>query len=121
MKVEMPAPHISRTRGAVMPAPRIAIVGAGLSGLVLARILRVHGVPSTVYELDAAPDARRQGGLLDLHVETGQRAMRDAGLYEEFRARVQPQAEHLRVMDKAGTVFIDRGPADGGSFRPEIA
>jgi phytoene dehydrogenase-like protein len=42
-----------------MPAPRIAVVGAGLSGLVLARILRLHGVTSTVYELDAAPDARR--------------------------------------------------------------
>ena len=52
--------------------------------------------------------------------ELAPRAMRDAGLYEEFRARVQPQAEHLRVMDKAGTVFIDRGPADGESFRPEI-
>jgi 2-polyprenyl-6-methoxyphenol hydroxylase-like FAD-dependent oxidoreductase len=103
-----------------MPAPRIAVVGAGLSGLVLARILRLHGVTSTVYELDAAPDARRQGGLLDLHVESGQRAMRDAGLYEEFRARVRPEAEHFRVMDKAGTVFIDRGPADGESFRPEI-
>src|SRR4051812_44496863 len=103
-----------------MPAPRIAVVGAGLSGLVLARILRLHGVTSTVYEMDDAPDARRQGGLLDLHVESGQRAMRDAGLYDEFRARIQPQAEHFRVMDKAGTVFIDRGPADGESVRPEI-
>ena len=39
---------------------RIAIAGAGLGGLVLARILRRHGVASTVYELDAGPDARRQ-------------------------------------------------------------
>jgi 2-polyprenyl-6-methoxyphenol hydroxylase-like FAD-dependent oxidoreductase len=103
-----------------MSLPRISVVGAGIGGLVLARILHRHGVASTVYELDAGPDARRQGGWLDLHVESGQRALLDAGLLEEFRARTQPQGEHLRVMDKAGTVFIDRGPADGEGLRPEI-
>jgi 2-polyprenyl-6-methoxyphenol hydroxylase-like FAD-dependent oxidoreductase len=74
-----------------MSFPRIAIVGAGLGGLVLARILRRHGVASTVYELDAGPDARRQGGLLDLHVGSGQRALHDAGLLEQFRANTLPQ------------------------------
>lgn len=103
-----------------MPLPRIAIVGAGIGGLVLARILHRHGVTATVYELDAGPAARRQGGWLDLHVESGQRALRDAGLFEEFRARTQPQGEHLRVLDKAGTVWIDRGPGDGEGGRPEI-
>ena len=103
-----------------MSLPRIAIVGAGIGGLVLARILHTRGVASTVYERDAGPDVRRQGGLLDLHVESGQRALLDAGLFEEFRARTHPQGEHLRVMDKAGTVFIDRGPADGEGLRPEI-
>ena len=100
--------------------PRIAIVGAGLSGLVLARILHRHGVASTVYEADAGPDARRQGGLLDLHVGSGQQALHDAGLYEQFRANTQPQGESLRVMDKAGTVFIDRSPEGGEGLRPEI-
>jgi 2-polyprenyl-6-methoxyphenol hydroxylase-like FAD-dependent oxidoreductase len=102
-----------------MSFPRIAIVGAGLSGLVLARVLHTHGVTSTVYELDAGPDARRQGGWLDLHVESGQRALDDAGLLEQFRAHTHPQGENVRVMDKAGTVFIDRGP-DGEGLRPEI-
>lgn len=103
-----------------MSFPRIAIVGAGLGGLVLARILRRHGIASTVYELDAGPDARRQGGLLDLHVGSGQRALHDAGLLEQFRANTLPQGEHVRVMDKAGTVFIDRGPEGGEGLRPEI-
>jgi 2-polyprenyl-6-methoxyphenol hydroxylase-like FAD-dependent oxidoreductase len=103
-----------------MSFPRIAIVGAGLGGLVLARILRRHSVASTVYELDAGPDARRQGGLLDLHVGSGQRALHDAGLLEQFRASTLPQGEHVRVMDKAGTVFIDRGPEGGEGLRPEI-
>jgi 2-polyprenyl-6-methoxyphenol hydroxylase-like FAD-dependent oxidoreductase len=104
-----------------MPSsPRIAIVGAGLSGLVLARILSRHGLASTVYERDAGPDTRRQGGLLDLHVESGQWALREAGLYEDFRALTQPQAEAMRVLDKAGTVFIDQAPEDTEGLRPEI-
>jgi 2-polyprenyl-6-methoxyphenol hydroxylase-like FAD-dependent oxidoreductase len=111
---------MSTGAGARMSLPRIAIVGAGLGGLVLARILHRNGVASTVYELDAGPGARRQGGLLDLHVESGQRALHDAGLFEQFRASTQPQREHLRVMDKAGTVFIDRGPEGSEGLRPEI-
>jgi 2-polyprenyl-6-methoxyphenol hydroxylase-like FAD-dependent oxidoreductase len=68
-----------------MQEPGIAIIGAGLGGLVLARILQIHGIPSTVYELDVAADARKQGGSLDMHEESGQLALRTAGLYEEFR------------------------------------
>jgi 2-polyprenyl-6-methoxyphenol hydroxylase-like FAD-dependent oxidoreductase len=103
-------------------SPSIAVVGGGLAGLVLARILQQHGIASTVHELDAAPDARRQGGLLDLHVESGQLALREAGLYERFRRLTVPQGEAMRVMDKAGTVFIDQPSPDssGDSGRPEI-
>lgn len=103
-------------------SPSIAVVGGGLSGLVLARILQQHGIACTVYELDASADARRQGGLLDLHVESGQLALREAGLYEQFRRLTRPQAEAMRVMDKAGTVFIDQAPPDSSddSGRPEI-
>ena len=50
----------------------IAIVGAGLSGLVCARILQLNGIPVTVYEADATPDSRQQGGSLDIHDDTGQ-------------------------------------------------
>jgi 2-polyprenyl-6-methoxyphenol hydroxylase-like FAD-dependent oxidoreductase len=103
-------------------SPSIAVVGGGLSGLVLARILQLHNIACTVYELDATATARRQGGLLDLHVESGQRALREAGLYEQFRRLTVPQGEALRVMDKAGTVFIDQPSADSSadSGRPEI-
>lgn len=98
----------------------IAIVGGGLGGPVLARILQLHGIASTVYELDAALDARQQGGMLDLHEESGQRALREAGLYEEFRKLVHPEGEAMRVLDKAGTVFIDQRAEEGGRGRPEV-
>jgi 2-polyprenyl-6-methoxyphenol hydroxylase-like FAD-dependent oxidoreductase len=99
--------------------PTIAIVGAGLSGLVLARVLQQHGVESTVYESDASPAARTQGGWLDIHDDSGQAALRAAGLLEEFHRHVHPQGEATRVADKTGTILLaEEGEADGG--RPEI-
>jgi 2-polyprenyl-6-methoxyphenol hydroxylase-like FAD-dependent oxidoreductase len=98
----------------------IAIVGGGLGGPVLARILQRHGIASTVYELEASIDARNQGGLLDLHEESGQRALREAGLHEAFRKLVLPQGEAMRVLDKAGTVFIDQAAEERGGGRPEV-
>lgn len=101
-------------------APRIAIIGAGLGGLTLARILQVHGIASTVYDLDISSNARDQGGSLDMHEESGQLALREAGLYEQFRGLTHPQGENMRVLDKAGTVFIDHAPESGEEGRPEI-
>jgi 2-polyprenyl-6-methoxyphenol hydroxylase-like FAD-dependent oxidoreductase len=103
-----------------MSHPRIVIVGAGLSGLVCARILQLHGVPVTIYELDASAAARQQGGSLDIHTDTGQRALIEAGLYEEFQARVHVGGEAMRVLDKTGRVFIDQKESDGGNGRPEV-
>ena len=99
---------------------QIAIVGAGLSGLVCARILRQHDIDAIVYEADASPAVRRQGGSLDIHDDSGQLALREAGLYEEFRRHTHPLGESMRVLDKAGTVFIDHSPPGGEGGRPEI-
>ncbi|MGV9383980.1 FAD-dependent oxidoreductase [Nonomuraea sp. NPDC003707] len=97
----------------------VTIIGAGLGGLVLARVLHVHGIPVTVYEAEPSPAARRQGGMLDIHPWNGQPALEAAGLIEGFRELVLEGRESYRVLDRKGTVLLDR-PDDGTGERPEV-
>src|SRR3954465_11877072 len=98
----------------------IAIIGAGLGGLTLANVLHRNGITPAVFDLDASPTAREQGGMLDMHEESGQAALRAAGLHERFRAAVLPGGEAMRILDKHGTVRLDE-PDDGAGTRPEIS
>lgn len=101
-----------------MTAP-VTIIGAGLGGLVLARVLHVHGIPATVYEAETSPTARTQGGMLDIHPENGQRALEAAGLIEGFRDLVLEGRESYRVVGTDGTVLLDL-PDEGTGERPEV-
>ncbi|MGY0018876.1 FAD-dependent oxidoreductase [Streptomyces sp. YJ-C3] len=101
------------------PHHPIAVVGAGLGGLVLARVLHVHGIPCTLLDLDASADARAQGGMLDLHEDTAQVALRAAGLHDAFRALVLTGGEETKVIDPDGTLRHHE-PDDGNGGRPEI-
>jgi len=102
-----------------MHTPTVTIVGAGLGGLVLARVLHVHGIPATVYELDDSPAARTQGGMLDIHDYDGQVALRAAGLTDEFRAIIHPGGEATRVLDRHNTLLHEDAD-EGDGTRPEV-
>ncbi len=102
-----------------MPNRPVSIVGAGLGGLTLARVLHVHGIPATVYEAEPAAEARTQGGQIDIHEHNGQRALEAAGLTDEFRAIIRVGGEASRMIDPQGAVLLDE-PDDGTGGRPEV-
>ena len=97
----------------------VAIVGGGLGGLVLARVLHVHGIPATIYEAEPSAETRMQGGQLDIHEHDGQLALKEASLFDEFRAIIHEGGEASRVLDQHGTVLLDE-PDDGAGGRPEV-
>ncbi|GGR21278.1 FAD-dependent oxidoreductase [Deinococcus ruber] len=114
---------MNASQSSLVPLPRIAIVGAGPGGLLCARVLQRRGLSVTVYDLDTSLTARHEGGSLDLHADSGQLAMAEAGLLQEFleRARIEGQAqrrysasglleaEFLPNPDERGAPEIDRG------------
>jgi 2-polyprenyl-6-methoxyphenol hydroxylase-like FAD-dependent oxidoreductase len=105
---------------ALLRGKRIAIAGAGPCGLTLARLLQQQGADVRVFELESSAAARNQGGSLDLHEDSGQLALRLAGLHQKFLAAARPEGQAVRVVDKHGKMFIDLRPKDEAEPRPEI-
>lgn len=97
----------------------IAIIGGGPGGLVLARVLHVHGIKSVVYEAEDSPTVRTQGGMLDIHDNDGQLALKDAKLFDQFLKLIMPGGQASRVLATDGTVlFADED--NGQMTRPEV-
>ncbi|WP_394773468.1 FAD-dependent oxidoreductase [Flavobacterium sp.] len=105
---------------------KIAIVGGGPGGLTLARLLQLKGADVKVYERDENRNVRLQGATLDLHYESGLKAIETAGLMDAFKANYRPDNDRYRVMDENGNVFHDdhakesTGAFGDEFFRPEI-
>ncbi|KAI1786984.1 FAD/NAD(P)-binding domain-containing protein [Ganoderma leucocontextum] len=103
--------------------PRIAIIGGGPGGLTLLLTLHKRGIPATLYEREAGFASRRHlGGTLDLGYESGQRALRENGLHEQWEANSRPEGDSYRFWDSQKLVVaFDGGPSkDPRDLRPEI-
>lgn len=102
-------------------SPRIAIIGAGPGGLVLARLLSIAGIGYVIYDLRPKPtDASSEpSGSLDLHVESGQYALKKCGLLHDFIDMVRPGSEDICITDQEGNVvYSDNDTAS--RERPEV-
>jgi hypothetical protein len=95
----------------------ITIIGAGMAGLTLARVLYKNGITPVVYDADLSATSRHQGGMLDIHHDTGQAALQAAGLLDAFGGLILENGDAIRILDKTGTL---RMSDDGNRLRPEI-
>jgi 2-polyprenyl-6-methoxyphenol hydroxylase-like FAD-dependent oxidoreductase len=86
---------------------KIAIVGGGPGGLTLARLLQLKGADVKVYERDINKDVRVQGATLDLHEDSGLKALQQAQLMDAFEKNFRPGAEKVRVLDKHAEILFD--------------
>ncbi|MDJ1498143.1 NAD(P)/FAD-dependent oxidoreductase [Cytophagaceae bacterium DM2B3-1] len=99
---------------------KIAIIGAGPVGLTIARLLQQRGVEVTVYERDTDPMARIWGGTLDLHKESGQKAMKKAGLLEKYYEIATPMG--IIIADEHGKMLSTRSVTSENQYdNPEIS
>jgi 2-polyprenyl-6-methoxyphenol hydroxylase-like FAD-dependent oxidoreductase len=83
-------------------------------------MLQQHGIDVTVYEADASAAARDAGGSLDLHADTGQIALADAGLLDAFMAVARREDQAKQAMDRHANVRSTFVPEPDDTAAPEI-
>lgn len=106
---------------------KIAIIGAGPAGCMLARLLQASDqhdkIGVTIFEGEGSINFRSQGGTLDLHIKTGQAALKAGGLFDEFLKYARYDGEAMKLVDKKLLVYVSQGqskPEKSATGRPEI-
>lgn len=110
---------------------QIAILGAGPSGLMLGRMLELANIDYIIFEKDNSPGPRTtegwaasgdKSGTLDIHAETGQHALQEAGLFDQFKKLARYDGQSTTIADKDANVAAKFDIDDEGSDfdRPEI-
>lgn len=90
----------------ILKNKKIAVIGAGPVGLTMALLLQKYEVEVSVFERDLDENARIWGGTLDLHPESGQQAMRQAGALHEYFRRAIPMGRI--ISDPQGNVLFSK-------------
>ena len=88
-----------------------------------------HPLDSSLQDLNERVDPAHEallklrGILLDLHWDSGQRALRENGLEEAFKANSRPEGDFYRITDKSANIILET-PEDiifiPEEIRPEI-
>ncbi|KAF7315858.1 Chloride channel protein [Mycena indigotica] len=103
---------------------RVAIVGGGIGGLTLARILQLRQSASltfSLFEAEANASLRATlGGSLDLKRESGQRALHDAALHAQFLKLCRPAGGALKIFDDTARIYYEDKGSDKDMYNPEI-
>ncbi|MEN4760417.1 NAD(P)/FAD-dependent oxidoreductase [Chryseobacterium sp. C39-AII1] len=103
----------------ILKDKKIAIIGAGPVGLTMARLLQQNGTDVTVFERDVNAETRIWGGTLDLHKDSGQIAMKKAGLLEKYYEIALPMG--INMADEQGNILSTIEVAVENQFaNPEI-
>ncbi|WHI55062.1 FAD-dependent oxidoreductase [Mammaliicoccus lentus] len=97
----------------------IAIVGGGPGGLMLGLLLQRQGFSFTIYERGYQNMHSDGGGSLDIHDDSGQLPLKEAGIFENFRKHARYEGEDTRIVNKDGEILYDED-AEGEGNRPEI-
>ncbi|WP_447637930.1 FAD-dependent oxidoreductase [Flavobacterium microcysteis] len=98
---------------------KVAIIGAGPVGLTMAILLQQKDIDVTVYERDKNPHSRIWGGTLDLHKNSGQEAMKKAGLLQTYYDLALPMG--ITFANEKGNVLSTIQPTvENQHDNPEI-
>lgn len=103
----------------VLNHKRVAIIGAGPVGLTMAVLLQQKDVEVNIYERDVNAQTRVWGGTLDLHKESGQKAMKKAGLLDKYYEMALPMG--IKIADEHCNILFTKEITPENQYdNPEI-